>query len=126
MNKIKLGAWLKEYRQRHNMTMKDMAEACGFSKSYVNMLEKGVNTSTNKPVSPTLQTFEKIARATGQDIDSLLKIIDDEQLVTVSPLKISEEETQLVKNYRRLNSLNRQQISNIISAFLVQQSVVAQ
>ena len=73
---MKLGAWLKEYRQRHNMTMKDMAEACGFSKSYVNMLEKGVNTSTNKPVSPTLQTFEKIARATGQDIDSLLKIIE--------------------------------------------------
>ncbi len=67
-----------------------MAEACDFSKSYVNMLEKGINTTTNKPVSPTLQTFEKIARATEQDIDSLLRIIDEEQLVTVSPLKISE------------------------------------
>lgn len=99
-----------------------MTNACGFSKSYVNMLEKGINPTTKKPVSPTIQTFEKIAKATGQDVDSLLKILDNERIETVSLLKINEEETRLVKNYRGLNSLNRQQISNMISAFLTQQA----
>ena len=120
---MKLGEWLKEYRQRHNMTMQDMADVCGFSKSYVNMLEKGINSTTQKPVSPTIQTLEKIARATGQDIDSLLKILDGEQPVTVRPFKINEEEIRLVKNFRNLNRLNRKQILNIMSAFLTQQSV---
>lgn len=101
---MKLGEWLKEYRKRNNMTMQDMADVCGFSKSYVNMLEKGINSTTKKPVSPTMQTFEKIARATGQDVDSLLKILDDEQLVTVAPLKINEEETELITSYRKLSS----------------------
>ena len=74
---MKLGKWLREYWRAHGMTMNDMADACGFSKSYVNLLEKGINPTTQKPVSPTMQTLEKIARATGQDVDSLLKILDD-------------------------------------------------
>ena len=121
---MQIGEWLKSYRIQHKLTMQDMANLCGFSKSYVNMLEKGINPTTNKPVSPTMQIFEKIARATGQDIDSLLKLLDDEQLVTIntSNAKISAEESKLLADYRDLNSFNKQQITNIISAFLAQQA----
>lgn len=112
---MKLGEWLKEYRKRNNMTMQDMADVCGFSKSYVNMLEKGINSTTKKPVSPTMQTFEKIARATGQDVDSLLKILDDEQLVTVAPLKINEEETELLTSYRELSSEGKMFLKGVMN-----------
>ena len=66
------------------------------------MLEKGINPSTNKTVSPTMQAFQKIARATGQDVDSLLKILDDEQPITIKPSakKFSDEETKLIDGYR--------------------------
>ena len=123
---MRLGEWLKEYRQLHKMTMQDMADVCGFSKSYVNMLEKGINPTTNKPVSPTMQIFEKIAKATGQDVDSLLKILDGDQPVTLNSdiEKINREERALLTSYRKLNKMNRRQISNIISAFLLQQATM--
>ena len=106
---IKLGDWLKMYRAKHNMTMQDLADACGFSKAYVGMLEKGINPTTGKPVSPTVQTLDKIARGTGQDIDSLLKCLDGDQPVTLStsPNVLSDEQATVLKAYDELNSDGR-------------------
>lgn len=103
---MKLGEWLKKYRTKHNMTMQELADACGFSKAYLSMLERGVNPQTGKPYSPTMQTFEKIARGTLTDVDSLFKILDDDQPITLnpSPEKLSQEETRLLDDYRTLNN----------------------
>lgn len=115
---MKLGKWLREYRHAHGMTMNDMADACGFSKSYVNLLEKGINPTTQKPVSPTMQTLEKIARATGQDVDSLLKILNDKQQVTINStlFNVSEEEKKLIDNYRELNIEGRNILWGVIKS----------
>lgn len=78
-----LGDWIKKYRAEHHLSMQDVANACGFSKAYIGQLEKGVNPSTGKPISPTLQTFEKIAKAVGMDVDTLIKSLDDNQPVTI-------------------------------------------
>ena len=112
-----LGEWIKDYRLQHDMTMQEMADVCGFSKAYISMLEKGINPTTNKPVSPTMQAFEKIAVATGQDVDSLLKILDGEQPITIRPNlnKISAEETKLIDGYRALDSVNKNLIMTMIS-----------
>lgn len=106
---MKLGEWLKMYRARNNMTMQDLADACGFSKSYIGMLEKGVNPQTGKPYSPTMQTFEKIAKGTGMDIDSLFKILDDDQPITIttSPNNLSDEQATVLKVYDELPSDGR-------------------
>ena len=104
---MKLGEWLKEYRMEHGLSMQSFADSCGFSKAYVSMLEKGVNPTTNKPVSPTMQTFEKIAKATGQEIDTLLKILDDEQLITIKPFKLDERKKELINGYDELNDDGR-------------------
>lgn len=72
------------------------------------MLEKGINPSTGKPISPTIQTFEKIARATGQDLDSLLKIIDGDQPITISTNNsLNSEEMKLVDEFRSLDNDGR-------------------
>lgn len=78
-----LGDWIKKYRAEHHLSMQDVANACGFSKAYIGQLEKGINPSTGKPISPTLQTFEKIAKAVGMDVDTLIKSLDDDQPVTI-------------------------------------------
>lgn len=118
---MRLGEWMRAYRKQNNMTMQDMAVACGFSKSYVNMLEKGINPTTNKPVSPTMQIFEKIATATGQDVDTLLRILDDDQPVTINPesirMTINAEESKLINGYRSLDSNKKQTLFNML-AFL--------
>ena len=106
---MKLGEWLKMYRTKHNMTMQDLADACGFSKAYIGMLEKGINPTTGKPVSPTLQTLDKIAKGTGQDIDSLLKFLDGDQPITIttSPKNLSDEQATVLKAYDELPSDGR-------------------
>lgn len=106
---MKLGEWLKMYRARNNMTMQDLAAACGFSKAYIGMLEKGKNPTTGKPVSPTIQTLDKIAKATGQDIDSLLKYLDDDQpvIIPASSNSLSDEQATVLKAYDELPSDGR-------------------
>lgn len=81
---MKVGEWLKLYREQHNLSMQALADLCGFSKAYINVLEKGVNPKTGKPISPTMQTFEKIACGTKTDVDTLLKILDSDQPITVN------------------------------------------
>lgn len=81
---MKVGEWLKLYREQHDLSMQALADLCGFSKAYINVLEKGVNPKTGKPISPTMQTFEKIARGTKTDVDTLLKILDGDQPITVN------------------------------------------
>lgn len=80
---MKLGDWVKNYREEHGLSMQAMADLCGFSKAYIGVLEKGVNPKTNKPLSPTMQTFKKIAQATNCNLDDLMKMLDGNQPVTI-------------------------------------------
>lgn len=82
-----LGEWIKNYRDKHSLSMQEMADMCGFSKAYIGQLEKGINPSTGKPISPTIQAFDKIAQAVGLDLDVFLKELDGNQLVTLLPDK---------------------------------------
>ena len=82
-----LGEWIKNYRDKHSLSMQEMADMCGFSKAYIGQLEKGINPSTGKPISPTIQAFDKIAQAVGLDLDVFLKELDGNQLITLLPDK---------------------------------------
>lgn len=95
-----LGEWIKNYRDTHSLSMQDMADMCGFSKAYIGQLEKGVNPSTGKPISPTIQAFDKIARAVGLDLDAFLRELDDTQLVTLLPDKKKEPTSYHAKGVR--------------------------
>ena len=53
-----LGEWIKNYRDKHSLSMQEMADMCGFSKAYIGQLEKGINPSTGKPISCLLYTSD--------------------------------------------------------------------
>lgn len=122
---MKLGEWLKAYRNKHNMTMQDLANACGFSKAYIGILEKGVNPTTGKSVSPTIQTLDKIAKGTGQDIDSLLKFLDGDQPVTIprSFNNLSDEQTTVLNIFDSLNVEGRNLFMGILKSLKLSHSV---
>lgn len=127
---MKVGEWLKLYRQQHNLSMQALADLCGFSKAYINVLEKGINPKTGKPISPTIQTFEKIARGTKTDVDTLLKLLDRDQPVTVNAnddLSYSQEigngeqtesytpeEVSHIKKYRALDKDGRELVDGLL------------
>ncbi len=80
-----LGEWIKQYRKEHGISMQVMADITGFSKAYIGMLEKGINPTTGKEISPTMQTFNKIASGVGIDVNILIQKLDEDQPVTVKP-----------------------------------------
>ena len=80
---MQLGEWINTYRTEHGLSMQAFADLCGFSKAYIGQLEKGINPKTQKRISPTMQTFSKIAKGTGLTVDELLGILDDNQPISI-------------------------------------------
>ncbi|NLU50662.1 MAG: helix-turn-helix domain-containing protein [Syntrophomonadaceae bacterium] len=56
-----LGEFIGSVRRRKGLSLRDLATRCGLSHSYIDSLEKGLDPRTGKPVSPTLETIQKLA-----------------------------------------------------------------
>jgi len=69
-----LGRYLKKRLKELKMSEREISIRCGISHSYLNQLIKGINPSTNKRISPTLSTFEKLAKGFEVDIEDLQKV----------------------------------------------------
>lgn len=78
-----LGDIIKQYRQEHQMSLQDFANLIGTSRSYIHMLEKNINPSTNKPISPSIETLKSLAKAMNTDLDTLLKMLDSNQTIYI-------------------------------------------
>ena len=59
----KLGAFLKEISIEKRLALRDFAKISGISHSYINKLMIGVDTRTQKSISPTIGVLLKIADA---------------------------------------------------------------
>lgn len=80
---MKLGEYIKKYRQQHRCSQADFGKLAGISDGYVCMLENGKNPRTGKELVPSIEIYNKIAKATGVKLDDLLHILDE------SPIDIS-------------------------------------
>lgn len=85
-----LGDLIKEYRIKNKLSLRDFAQKCGLSHSYISALEKNIDPRTGKPIAPTLDTVKYISKGMNLSIEEILKILDDEQEFTINK-DISEE-----------------------------------
>ncbi|OGI03006.1 MAG: hypothetical protein A2Y25_03680 [Candidatus Melainabacteria bacterium GWF2_37_15] len=69
-----LGRYLKKRLNELKVSEREISAKCGISHSYLNQLIKGINPSTKKNISPTLATFEKLAKGFGVSVDHLQQI----------------------------------------------------
>lgn len=76
-----LGDIIKQYRDEHKMSLQDFANLIGTSRSYIHMLEKNVNPTTNKPISPSIETLKLLANAMNMDLEVLLKQLNSDQAI---------------------------------------------
>ena len=72
---------IKQYREEHQMSLQDFADLIGTSRSYIHMLEKNINPSTNKPINPSIETLKLLANAMNMDLEVLLKKLNSEQQI---------------------------------------------
>lgn len=78
-----LGDVLKQYREENKISMDDFAKKSSLSKGYISMLENNINPRNNKPIAPTLPTIKKIAGGMNIDVDTLLKLLDENQNISL-------------------------------------------
>lgn len=70
-----LGEIIKDYRLKNKLSLRDFAQKCDVSHTYIDKLEKGIDSRNGKPVEPTLLVVEKISKAMNKKTDTLLKEI---------------------------------------------------
>ena len=93
-----LGEWVKQYRKMHGWSQREFAKISGLSNTYISHLERGYN-SNGSPMSPSLETYQAIARATNCTAQDLLDFLDD------YPTKKEESPQPLVNNDPELTEL---------------------
>jgi len=69
---VALGKKIKSLRHAHGWTQEQLAEYAELHVSYIVLLEKGANRAT-------IETLEKLAKAFGISISSLVQSLDDAQ-----------------------------------------------
>ena len=83
---MKIGEIIKDYRKKHDLTLRDFAQKAGMSHGYIAMLEDGKNSKTKEPMIPTLPSLKKISTALGISLSELISVSDD------MPVKLQEED----------------------------------
>ena len=82
---MKLGDIVREFRQSHGMTMQEFADLASLSKGYISMLKKGRNPRNDLPITPSIDTYAKIARAMNMTAEELLAKAKGEDVATPAP-----------------------------------------
>ena len=101
---MKLGDKIKQFRLEKKLTMQQLADLSGKSKGYISMLEKGINPQTQKPIEPSLEAIQSIAKSLNVDLKDLIS--DTEDVIRLPKLNnpLVEKITNAV---RKLNKDNQ-------------------
>jgi transcriptional regulator with XRE-family HTH domain len=87
MDDLNIGRHIRRLRRRQNRTLREIAEACGFSKSLLSKIE-------NDKVVPPVSTLVKIAGALGTGVSAL---IEDDSRVSAIFTPREQAEAKLIK-----------------------------
>nr|DAM85171.1 MAG TPA: Repressor protein CI [Caudoviricetes sp.] len=77
---MRLGEIIKKYREENNLSMDDFVKVSGLSKGYISMLEKNKNPKTGNPITPSIKTYNAVAKGMNIDIESLMKLAKGENV----------------------------------------------
>lgn len=86
-----LGEIIKKYRTEYQLSQREFAKRAGISYTYISALEKNKDYRTGKPISPTLETVRDVAKGMNIQVDDLLKVLDDEQELTLNAQNNSQK-----------------------------------
>lgn len=81
---MKLGELLKSYRTEHKLSMDAFCELSDLTKGYISMLEKNEHPKSKKPIVPSYDTIEKIAKGMQISTEDLINMLDDDQEIQIN------------------------------------------
>ena len=95
---MKLGELLKSYRTEHKLSMDAFGELSDLTKGYISMLEKNEHPKSKKPIVPSYETIEKIAKGMQISVEGLIDMLDDDQEIQINatPPVLSKSSIQTI------------------------------
>ncbi|WP_173212790.1 MULTISPECIES: S24 family peptidase [unclassified Streptococcus] len=95
---MKLGELLKSYRTEHKLSMDAFCELSDLTKGYISMLEKNEHPKSKKPIVPSYDTIEKIAKGMQISTENLIDMLDDDQEIQINatPALLSKSPIQSI------------------------------
>lgn len=95
---MKLGELLKSYRTEHKLSMDAFCELSDLTKGYISMLEKNEHPKSKKPIIPSYETIEKIAKGMQLTVENLIDMLDDDQEIQINatPPALSKSRIQTI------------------------------
>lgn len=117
---------IKDYRQKHGYSQRQLAIICDLSNGYISMLEKGINPNTKEPIVPTLTALSKLAKGMGMTLNDLLNLADD-MLVDISTennlptAKSSEQLDEYIELFQQLSPEQQTLVISMIKGILLNQ-----
>ena len=114
-----LGEIVKQYRVKHNLSLRDFSKLCGLSNGYISMLEKNENPRSKKPIVPSLDTVRVISEAIGISLDDLLEMMNGQDISLKSAKKedfvLSAIEREIIMEYRKSDEITKSMVLRILS-----------
>lgn len=100
---MKLGELLKSYRTEHKLSMDAFCELSDLTKGYISMLEKNEHPKSKKPIVPSYETIEKIAKGMQISVEGLIDMLDDDQEIQINatPPVLSKSSIQTIYDQLR-------------------------
>lgn len=108
-----LGLYIKRYRSNKNLSLRAFANLCNLSYTYISKLEDGIDPRTNKPISPTIDTLQRISSATNADLNYIVELAAYNHISIKCDDALSFGER--LKFLRALNGLEGQQLAKILN-----------
>lgn len=110
---MRLGQIIRDYRIKNGLSMGDFAKLSGISKPYVSMLEANKNSSSGKPIIPSVGTLQKVSHAIKISLNDLLRILDDEE-ICVKAESLSDEQKALLSGYDNLPEESKRLVMSMV------------
>ena len=104
---MSIGQNIKRLRLHYGLSQKDLAMIAGVKHTTVSAWE-------NNRIDPRMGAIQKIADHFGIKKSEIIEMVTD---------RTTDDEKKLLDGYRALNNLNQQNLMNVMSAFLAQQSM---
>ena len=107
---MKLGELLKSYRTEHKLSMDAFCELSDLTKGYISMLEKNEHPKSKKPIVPSYDTIEKIAKGMQISTDDLINMLDDEQEIQINATPAVLSKSQIQSIYDELEPTGQRKV----------------
>ncbi|MBQ6609251.1 MAG: helix-turn-helix transcriptional regulator [Oscillospiraceae bacterium] len=115
---------IRTFREENNLSMQEFADRCALSKGYISMLEKGHHPQSQRSLVPSIATYKKLSAGMGMTLEALFSAIDADAEVAVniidqaSTSELTQDETQLISDYRSLNEEGKTAVRAAVSGFV--------